>query len=289
MVVHHTGELQKTRATPSRVRHLTADVLTVLAAAATLVSGAAGLVLENLYPGSPSTAAMFQGYDVVNVLVAVALVVLISVRRSSQPVVLARASLLAYLAYNFAYYLFGTGFNDLFLLHVVVFSAALAGLAATALQVEQDRVGPTSTTSARRVAAAVLAVLATALGGMWVYFAIHNAMTGEVPPGSRLVETDTVVHLGMALDLAFLVPWYATAAVLLWRGRPSGYAAAVIALAAGMLHQVSYVIALPVQVAADIPGAAALDPGEPVIVLLYGVGLAVLLTGRPRRDERAVS
>jgi hypothetical protein len=248
-----------------------AEVPAAIAALAALAAGVAGLVLDDPYPGPASTAAMLQGYDIVSVAVALAL--LGTATRVSQPAVLTRASLLAYLVYTYAYHLFGTGFNDLFLLHVAVFTAALAALAVTVPRIEPRPVARS------RVAAALLGLLAVALGGMWVWFAVHNAVTGEVPAGSRLVETDTVVHLGMALDLALLVPWYATAAVLLWRHRPAGFPVAVVALVAGLLHQVSYIVALPVQVAAGVPGAVAVDPGEPAIVVVYGTALA-LLVGR---------
>jgi hypothetical protein len=116
---------------------------------------------------------------------------------------------------------------------------------------------------------------------MWVYVAVDNAVTGKIPTGSMLVETQSVVHLGMALDLAFLVPLYAASAVLLWRGAAWGHVLGVISLVAGLLHQASYLVAMPFQVAADIPGAVSYDPGEPVIVLLYAVGLFFVL--RPRR------
>ena len=50
-----------------------------------------------------------------------------------------------------------------------------------------------------------------------------------------------------------------------------------VALLAGIVHQLSYALALPFQVAADVPGAVAVDPFEPVIAALYVVG-AVLLS-----------
>jgi len=109
---------------------------------------------------------------------------------------------------------------------------------------------------------------------------LQNAATGDVPDGSRLVETTTVVHLGMALDLTLLVPLYGAAAILLWRRAAWGYVLGAIALFAGVLHQVSYVVSMPFQVAADVPGAVTFDPGEPVIVLLYLVG-CLLWWGRP--------
>jgi hypothetical protein len=54
---------------------------------------------------------------------------------------------------------------------------------------------------------------------------------------------------------------------------------AAIAVFAGLLHQVSYLMAMPFQVAADIPDAVSYDPGEPVIVALYLVAAVLLLRG----------
>lgn len=83
----------------------------------------------------------------------------------------------------------------------------------------------------------------------------------------------------MQLDLTVLAPLYVGAAVLLRRRAPWGYVLAAVALFAGILHQVSYIVAMPFQVAADIPGATSYDPGEPAIVLLYLVATALLLLG----------
>ena len=55
-----------------------------------------------------------------------------------------------------------------------------------------------------------------------------------------------------------------------------------------MLHQVSYMVALPAQVAADVPGAVGVDPAEPVIVTVYLAVLALVLVGL-RRGERTAS
>jgi hypothetical protein len=64
---------------------------------------------------------------------------------------------------------------------------------------------------------------------------------------------------------------------------------AAVALFAGLLHQVSYVVAMPFQVAADIPGAVSYDPGEPVIVLLYVAGAVLLLRGARLPETGRVS
>jgi hypothetical protein len=256
-------------------------VLTGLVAGASL----AGLLVDGVYAGSQSTAEMLRAYDLVALLVVVPAAA-IAARRAARGSVLAPlviASLVAYVVYTYAYYLFGTGFNDLFLLHAAIFSTGLValGLLLASLDVEA-LAGRFGVKTKVRIVASSRGVLAVALGGMWVYVALANAVTGDPPTGSKLVETSAVVHLGMALDLMLLVPLYGAAALLLRRRAPWGFALAGVALLAGVLHQVSYIVAMPFQVAADVPGAVAYDPGEPAIVLLYVVASVLLFRGARR-------
>ena len=111
----------------------------------------------------------------------------------------------------------------------------------------------------------MLGLLAIALGGMWIAACLAYLLTGSLPMGSALVETDTVVHLGI---------------VLLWRRRPWGFVLATLALLSGVLHQVSYLVALIVQYTARVPGAVPFDPLEPAILLLYTGASIGLLLGR---------
>lgn len=50
----------------------------------------------------------------------------------------------------------------------------------------------------------------------------------------------------------------------------------------GMLHQVSYMVALPFQAAAGLPGVVSFDPAEPFIALLYLMASALLVSGAGR-------
>lgn len=259
-------------------------------AALALGSAGAGLAVDDVYAGDVATAAMLRGYDLVMLVVALPVLVLglLAARRGSLLGLTLTASLLAYTAYTYAYYAFGAGFNDLFLVHVATLASAGVALLLVLLGIDVDRFrragdGPVPA----RTVGALLALLTVSLGGLWIYHGVANAVTGEVPVGSSLVETDLVVHLGMALDLAVLVPMYGAAAVLVWRRTGWGFLLAAMAAVAGVLHQVSYVVALPVQVAADVPGAVAVDPAEPVIVAVYLTVLVLVLRGLMRGDRRA--
>ena len=262
--------------------------LSTLVALLMIVASAAGLLVDGLYRDALSTSSMLRAYDLVTLVVVVPVlaVSLVGVRRGSPLAELVWVGLLAAAVYTYAIYVFGTAFNDLFLVHVATFSAAIFALVLALASLDAhavaDRLRPR--THARLVAG-VLDLLALGLGGMWIAAAGRFVVTGEVPGGSALVETDTIVHLGIALDLALLVPVYAAAAVLLWRRAAWGYILAAVVLVSGVVHQIGYLVAMPFQAAAGVPGAVAFDPAEPVIVAMFVAAAALLLLPLTRRPQ----
>lgn len=266
-----------------RARHLAATVVAVGA----MVAAALGLLLDGVYGSDQATAQLLRGFDAVSLLVIgpALLMAIRSDRGGSSWGRLLTASLLAYLAYTYAYYLLGAGFTDLMLLHAPLFTGTLVALALVLRELPTADLVNHRANRGTRVAAGLLGLLAVSLGAMWVYASIAWAVDGTLPPGSSLVESETIVHLGIVLDLTVLLPLYGAAAVLLWRRRPWGFVLAVLALVSGTLHQVSYVTALVFQYAADVPGSVLMDPVEPVIVLLFVVA-TVLLVRPPRRAQR---
>jgi hypothetical protein len=257
-----------------------------------LLASLAGLLTHGVYGEPGSTAEMLRGYDLVTLVLVVPALVLsqLQTRRGSDRAQLIWVGMLAYLVYTYAYYLFGMPFNDLFLLHAAVFSSSLFALVLTVCALDVPGVAARfSPRTPRRIVGVVLALLAAALGGLWIYASVRFITTGEPPVGSALVEPDVVMHLGLALDLTLLVPAYALAAVLLWRRIATGYVLATVLLIAGTLHQVSYMVALSFQSAAGVPGAVAFDPFEPVIAALYLTAtVALLVAAGPRHVHGAV-
>lgn len=256
------------------------------------VAALAGLLADGLYlagrdgTGPEATAQMLRGYDLVTLVVAAPLVLWATTgaRRGTLTGRLVGAAGWAYLGYTYAYHVLGNGLTDLLLLHVAVLVGSVLALGRELAALRAGTVPPDARRAARGAAVA-LGVLAASLGGMWVVACLDYAVTGELPAGSLLVETDRVVQLGIVLDLAVLVPLYGAAAVLLWRGRWWGVVLGAVALVAGILHQVAYLVALVLQDVADVPGADGLDPFEPVVVAVYAAG-AALLARTVRRTER---
>lgn len=275
-----------TAATGMRIRP--AEMLSALIAVLIVAASIAGLAVDGLYRDPAPLVATFRAYDLVLLLVGVPVIALTlgGSRRRSPRMQLVRLGALAYTAYTYALCVFGASFNDVFLLHVALLSLSVVALVMgwADLDVEQVAVRFGPRTPVRSIAV-VLAFLALGLGGMWILYSLRFAATGELPRESLLVSSLASKHLAYALDLAFLVPGYALAAVLLWRRRPSGYVLATVLLVSGAILQFSYMAALVFQARAGVAGAVSFDPAEPPIAAAFLIAAVLLL--RNLRDPRA--
>jgi hypothetical protein len=262
-----------------------ARLLSAIAVVLIIAAAAAGLLIGGLYEDDASVVAMLRGYDLI-ALVVVAPVLgatLLPAMRTRPRAQLLWVGMLAYSVYNYALYLFGTQYNSVFLLHIAVFTVSVYALALALTHLDVPGL-------ARRIAertpvrtvSAILALLAVALGTMWVAASIRFVATDQLPEEtSKLVVPFVITRLGHALDLSLLIPAYLFGAVLLWRRKAWGYTLATMLLVAGVVHQIGYMTAVLFQANADIPGASAFDPFEPVIALAY-LAAVVLLLGNLR-------
>src|SRR5215207_11212015 len=123
-----------TTAAPSaQTRWRWAYVLSSAVGVLALLASLAGLLADGVYGEAESTAEMLRGYDLVTLVLIVPALVLsqLSARRGSDRAQLIWVGMLAYLGYSYAYYLLGTAFNDLFLLHAALFSSSVFALVLT--------------------------------------------------------------------------------------------------------------------------------------------------------------
>lgn len=197
-------------------RALSAILLVTMAAAS-----AAGFFARDLHQDPESVAAMFRGYDLVALVLIIpilALTLLPAMRRSARAELMWLAAL-AYSVYHSAIYLFGSEFNDIFLLHVAVFSLSVFAFGLAIANLDVARIARTfSDRTPVRLVAGICLLLAATLSAFWSAPSLRFAITGEPPTeGSELIVPLAITHLGWALDLSLLVPAYAAAGILLWR------------------------------------------------------------------------
>jgi hypothetical protein len=230
-----------------------ARLLSVVIVILMAVASAAGLSVDGLYQDPDSVSAMLRGYDLVTLAVAVPVlaVTLLPALRQSARAQLLWVGMLAYSVYNYANYVFGTAFNDVFLVHVALFSLSVFALALAMMSLDIPGIARQfSEHTPVRSVSAILMLLAFGLAAMWVFFSLRFAINGEFPDESLLVLPAANVHLGYVLDLALLVPAAGLAAILLWRRAALGYVLATVVAAFCVVYQLNYTVALIFQAAA---------------------------------------
>jgi hypothetical protein len=263
-----------------RAAWIVSAIVAVLMVAATSM----GLWVPGLYPDAPWASAAFRGGDLVTLVVAAPALIfaLLLSRRGSRRAQLVWVGTLAYAVYNSAFYVFGAVFNDVFLLHVALFSLSLFALGLTLANLDVADIGARFARRApARWISAFLMLVAVALGGMWIFSSLRFAATGELPAG---VLPASGVHLVYTLDLALVVPSLALAAVLLWRRTAWGYVLGAVLSIYGAIYQLNFMAASVFQANAHVPGATAFDPLELPLVAGFLV-CAALLLWNPRRHR----
>jgi hypothetical protein len=260
-----------------RIRRI-AYGLSVAVAFLMVVASAAGLFIDGLYQDGPWAREALRGGDLTTLLLAAPILgwsLILSIR-GSLPARAAWIGALAYGIYNYAYYVFGAEFNDLFLLHIALLTLSIW---ATALAVASLDVGAVAAAfrvgRAARWVGGFLVLVGSILGGMWVFLAIRFAVTGKLMAD---IPADGI-HLVFAIDLSLLVPALVVAGVLLWRRTAIGVVFGAVMAVMGGLYQVNLLVAGVFQANADVAGAKAFPPEGIVVATGFLLACAVLFGG----------
>jgi hypothetical protein len=268
---------QSGRAVDPRTRRVACGISAVIAVLM-LVASAAGSFIDGLYRDGPWAREALRGGDVTTLLLVAPVLVwslILSIRGSMR----ARAAwigTLAYGIYNYAYYVFGAEFNDIFLVHIALLTLSIW---ATALAVASLDVGAVAAAfrvgRAARWVGGFLVLVGSILGGLWVFLAIRFAVTGELMAD---IPADGI-HLVFAIDLSLLVPALVVAGVLLWRRTRIGVVFGAVMTVMGGLYQVNLLVAGVFQTNADVAGAKAFPPEGIVVASGFLLACAVLFAG----------
>lgn len=249
-----------------RARPLSILLLVLMATQASL-----GLVFRGEYRDAGWIVATWWGNDWVTLVLAVPLLAcgLMLAKRGSARGVLIWAGMLAYGAYNYAYYLLGAALNRFFILYAICVVAAVAALVMLLVDVDARAIAArfAARTPVRR-AGGYLMFTAVGLSAVWIGTWAAYAFAGRPTP----VETEAF-QLVAALDLTVMVPVLALGGYLLFRRRVWGYVIAAL----GGIQAALYLLVLSLNSVIAIQRGLVEAPGELPIwgSLLLGTGLVV--------------
>lgn len=235
-------------------------VFSFLIAALAFIASAAGLFIPGLYRDNDLVTAALRGNDLVTLPVAGLLVAaVLRARHGSLGWRLVWLGTLAYMLYNYAFYLFGAAFNAVFLLYVALVALSIYALVFGLMQTDPvavcQRFRPA--TPARGVSGFMI-FFALFLGGLWVSRVVGFLATGQVP--QDILQTAHPTGVVYALDLTLLVPALVTAALLLWRRAAWGYVLAPALLVKASAYGIALIAMSPFAASAGVANAWELTP-----------------------------
>ena len=263
-----------------------AYILSSVVAISSLVASVAGLTIPDLYKDDTSWAtAALRGGDLVTLVVAMPILLgaMVLAYRGSARAQLVWIGALAYTLYNFAFYVFGAAFNDLFLVYVIAFSSSIFALIVTMTNVYASAIAARYRTGVRvRAVAVLLVVVGIVFAILWGAFSISYAVSGRISLGAAPLEG---MHTVFAIDLSLMVPAMALAGVLLWRSRPWGFVMGAVMSIFGAVYQLNLAAAGWFQANAGVENVKRIDPVGAGFILLFLLAAAVMI-GELRPAER---
>lgn len=180
---------------------------------------------------SVSGAAQEVGQDWVTLIVGIPLLLLATYLawNGSLRGRLLRAGALWYFAYTYLIMSFGSAYNPLFLVYVMLFSASTFAFVLSMLSIDAAEL-PARLSSGfhRRTVAGVLIGLGSLLGLMWLGRIVPSLLGGPAPA----LEAYHTLFV-QAADLAIAVPLLVLSGVLLIQRRPAGYLLSAVMVVKG--------------------------------------------------------
>lgn len=260
--------------------------LSFLVACIATIAASGGLFFPDCYRDNALVTAAFRGNDFITLVVAVPLLAggMFLARRGSKRAVVIWFGALAYMLYNYVFYLYGAAFNVFFLLYVALVSLSIWALVSGLIQLDAEGIKQQFRpgTPVRWVSGYAL-FIAVLLAVLWIGQTVAFMITGEVPV--PITQTAHPTGVVFATDLTLLAPTMAVGAIWLWQRRPWGYVLCSMLMVKGTTYMLAMILMSVFADRAGIPGAWDLAP----LWAALGVGCVIatgLLLGNMTEPER---
>ena len=268
------------------VRSTLADGLAVGALLLAVAAAAAGLFIPDVYRDADAWVRQARASDATTLAVAAPLlgIALWQARSGSIAARLVGFGVLGYLVYGYAIFAFAVATNAMTLFHYAILGLATWSLLVSLMELARTEgsVVPPSRLP-RRVTGWFLLITAAAFALLWLGEIAASISSGETAPA--VAALGLVANPVWALDLAYALPFFGFAGLLLLRRHRFGPVAALPALVFVVVMGLSILVIFAFDAA-----AGAVVPLPPVIfigtIVAVATGLAVLGVVAPATTRR---
>ncbi len=249
--------------------------LTLPIAILLMIAAGGGVLVDGLYRDAPDLVVQAKGQDLVSLALALPTLIVSAIlaNRGSRRARLVWLGTLTYLVYSYVTYAVVARFNPLFLVYVALLGCSLyaliGGLATTGMAGMRACFTDRTPTRSASIFLAVLAILFYCL---WLSEIVPALMAGRIP--QSVLDSGTPTNVVHVIDMAWILPALAIAAVSLWRRQTLGYTLAGVLLPFLVLL-VSAILAMAALQARD--GLPNMGPPVVLFATLDAIALGTLV------------
>jgi hypothetical protein len=188
-----------------------------------IVASILGLLQRGIYRDNDFVTSAWLANDAITLFTAIPfmMVALFFTIRGSLAWTIIWLGLLDYFLYNYSFYLFGAGFNPLFLLYVLIVGSSIyAMICGLASFDRRNLIRSVSSRMPVRWIAIYLLFVAAGLTSIYVAQSLGYVVNGSLP--EIVTRTDHPTSVVFALDLTLLVPAMVLGAVWVWQRKAWG-------------------------------------------------------------------
>lgn len=239
----------------------TAFTLSVLTAILAAVQSGSGILFPGTYRDNVWVTGTWYGTDVVTLVIAVPLLLIgiYYAQRGSIRGELLRIGMLYYVLYNNMYYLFGTAYNQFFIVYPLIFVLSVSALLSALVMIDAGRLAAHFRPGAwmKWIAAWMFVLTAILLANALGEY-IPFVLDGKVP--QVISDTGLNTSLVTICDLTLWVPLLVLGGAWLLRSRPWGYIISALILIPTGIYCIGLAAATWYQDLAGIPGVMTFMP-----------------------------
>lgn len=213
-------------------------IFSIVLVVLTLLSTVLGLSLKDVYNDSPAFVTIWKSNDLITLIVALPLLIgsmIYYYKKASLKALLVWYSMIWYLAYNYAYYVYGAAFNDLYLLHLFIYTIALGvivfGLVNFPIEQLKEAIKPSFK---KKIVIGEMIFVSLGLTAIYVMQSLLYVFNDTLP--AIITMSGHVTSVVFTIDMSMVVLVFVVGIVLLIKNNPWGMILAFIANLKGVIY-----------------------------------------------------
>lgn len=218
----------------------TLTILSIILVVLTIGVTLTGIIMPSLYQDNPTFVIIWQSNDIITLAIACPIFIvgmLSYLKTHSIKALMIWMSMIWYLVYNYAYYVYGAAFNALYLGHLAIYSLALLTIILAAIDFPIATIStPQKLGLSHKIVIGEMLFVAGGLSLIYILQSLLFAFIGAIP--AIITASGHVTSVVFAIDMSMVVVFFILSVVLMLKKQPWGFVIALIANFKGVIYMV---------------------------------------------------